>query len=706
MQKSRHSFNENYKELQCKILKLIDISKSAYIHKKKIIFLIKLLQNFTKLEINENHDILISHENDYFKSLFCIIKKMNEILLSVTKTTYFNFIIENDGNFLRNEIKIFIKDFNKYILKLSITNVKPLQRDKNQEFYNDLEDISQIITIIKNKLNDKSFSEDIISKLKIRLEEYKQIKSYESFVLEEDTDKVMKVEKVYNELKMFKKYIIKYEDFETQKRIGSGGYSQVWLCYNKHTGNAVALKKINEQNFTVKSFNIYRKEIELSITMNHFTIVKFIGFSANPPYCLLTEYIPGGSLYNRLHHGPKLDPSKLTIIALGIACGLQYMHENKYIHRDIKSLNILLDADDYPKICDFGMSRKLPDEFSFMTSNVGTIKWTAPEIFRGEKYDEKVDIYSYGIVLWELLTKESPYENLNPCQIFSILERNERPLIPQSCPSPLRKLITFCWDQDPNNRPSANEIVELFENGTITFPESDPKKVKVYIDQFLKTSKPSDKFDPDNASEGTAQSIADELSNSSTIISGLQKITRIEDIGLWVNNIIKTNIIETIIFRAQNCNDIQLAINIINALEKITSNDSLLKEFISKNGQKTFLFLFAKFGSTSIPKAIEILIRLVDKSNISFSFEHISNLASFLLANELNVRKLTIDLILKIVENKQYEDSSSLDLVASNLLLNIIPEALPLILTSILKLLRRFLDINNTKNLILWANGR
>jgi serine/threonine protein kinase len=121
----------------------------------------------------------------------------------------------------------------------------------------------------------------------------------------------------------------------------------------------------------------------------------------------------GGCLFNRLHakQGANLDATKRTIIALGLAYSLEYFHAKKMIHRDIKSLNVLLDADDYPKLCDYGMSRTIATDGA-MTGGAGTSQWMAPEVLNSDPYDEKSDVYSYGILRWEILTSDVPFRGL------------------------------------------------------------------------------------------------------------------------------------------------------------------------------------------------------------------------------------------------------------------------------------------------------
>src|SRR5271156_2614927 len=127
-----------------------------------------------------------------------------------------------------------------------------------------------------------------------------------------------------------------------------------------------------------------------------------------------------------------------------ITLGMVYLHQRKppIIHKDLKSLNILVDEQIRLKICDFGLSQ-VKEAFGDAKSNViGTPQWCAPELLRNEAYDEKVDVYSFGVVLWEMVTRSGPYPNMTPEQVrHEVLLNNLRPIIPSSCPVGLRRLM-------------------------------------------------------------------------------------------------------------------------------------------------------------------------------------------------------------------------------------------------------------------------
>ena len=212
-------------------------------------------------------------------------------------------------------------------------------------------------------------------------------------------------------------YVVSKHDFIVGKNIGSGGFSQVYVGLRKSTRQICAIKVLNYRNLKKDRFLLYKREIEVLAKCQNPFIMGFVGFTVDRPYAICTEFLRNGSLYHALRK-KSLSGTQKTLIALGIAHGMQRLHELKIIHRDLKSLNILLDKHMVPKIADFGLSRFSDGEETYMTSKVGTYQWMAPELFEAGQYDEKVDVYSYAVILWELLTGRQPFRRRSSsCQV-------------------------------------------------------------------------------------------------------------------------------------------------------------------------------------------------------------------------------------------------------------------------------------------------
>jgi serine/threonine protein kinase len=143
--------------------------------------------------------------------------------------------------------------------------------------------------------------------------------------------------------------------------------------------------------------------------------------------------------------------------------------------RDLKSLNILIDARWCAKISDFGLSRfKAAAPSTLYTAQCGTFHWMAPEVIKGHRYTEKADVYSFGINLWELLTRSTPFEGLQPVQVgIAVLRDGARPPIPPGAPPDYAALIQDCWQTEPEARPSFQDIIQRLKDLLIKQKEKD-----------------------------------------------------------------------------------------------------------------------------------------------------------------------------------------------------------------------------------------
>ncbi|CAH8631878.1 unnamed protein product [Heterobilharzia americana] len=231
--------------------------------------------------------------------------------------------------------------------------------------------------------------------------------------------------------------------------IGSGAQGVVFRGYFR--GELIAVKKVNKQSDT---------DIRHLRYLNHPNIIKFRGVCVEQPcYCILMEYCPYGQLYELIHSGNPISPSLIYSWIKQIADGMHYLHSCKIIHRDLKSPNVLVGYDHVLKISDFGASREWTENSTKM-SFTGTVAWMAPEIIRNEPCSFKVDVWSYGVLLWELLTGEIPYHNVDSTAIlWGVGSEHLRLPVPMTCPSELRALMKTCWNIKPGNRPSFRQIL-------------------------------------------------------------------------------------------------------------------------------------------------------------------------------------------------------------------------------------------------------
>ncbi|EFA80155.1 hypothetical protein PPL_06977 [Heterostelium album PN500] len=262
---------------------------------------------------------------------------------------------------------------------------------------------------------------------------------------------------------------IEMSEIVIQNRIGRGSCAEVFT--GTWRGITVAIKKAKLLSDDDEEFlTELAQEAAIMSQLRHPNVCQFLGTCNNPPEVLIVmEWMSRGSLYRILHdQSVMLDWPRMKSIALDIAKGMNYLHccDPIIIHRDLKSHNLLVDEHFRVKISDFGLSTRFKQHLDKKTTMtpVGTPCWTAPEVLRNDPYTEKADIFSYAIVLWELVTREDPYQGMPTFQIvISVGQHKLRPIVPPHVSAPFTRLITECWSEDPSQRPSFQEIVKRLE---------------------------------------------------------------------------------------------------------------------------------------------------------------------------------------------------------------------------------------------------
>ncbi|KAF3436988.1 hypothetical protein FNV43_RR19741 [Rhamnella rubrinervis] len=266
--------------------------------------------------------------------------------------------------------------------------------------------------------------------------------------------------------------VIKNDDLEELKELGSGTFGTVY--HGKWRGTDVAIKRIKKSCFAGRSSEQERltvefwREADILSKLHHPNIVAFYGVVQDGPggtLATVTEYMVDGSLRHVLLRKDRyLDRRKRLIIAMDAAFGMEYLHSKNIVHFDLKCDNLLVNLKDplrpICKVGDFGLSKIKRN--TLVSGGVrGTLPWMAPELLNGSsmKVSEKVDVFSFGIVLWEILTGEEPYANMHYGAIIGgIVNNTLRPTIPSYCDPEWRRLMEQCWAPNPAVRPSFTEI--------------------------------------------------------------------------------------------------------------------------------------------------------------------------------------------------------------------------------------------------------
>ncbi|KAL1360086.1 hypothetical protein AAHE18_04G152800 [Arachis hypogaea] len=241
-------------------------------------------------------------------------------------------------------------------------------------------------------------------------------------------------------------------------KIGEGAHGKVYE--GRYGERIVAIKVLNRGSTSEERAaleNRFAREVNMMSRVHHENLVKFIGACKDPLMVIVTELLPGMSLRKYLTSiRPKLLDLHVAInFALDIARAMDWLHANGIIHRDLKP--------------DFGLARE-ESVTEMMTAETGTYRWMAPELYstvtlrQGEKkhYNNKVDVYSFGIVLWELLTNRMPFEGMSNLQAaYAAAFKQERPSMPEDISPDLAFIIQSCWVEDPNLRPSFSQIIRM-----------------------------------------------------------------------------------------------------------------------------------------------------------------------------------------------------------------------------------------------------
>lgn len=264
-----------------------------------------------------------------------------------------------------------------------------------------------------------------------------------------------------------------------REQFASGRHSRVYRGVYKQRDVAIKLVSQPEEDGDLAAMleKQFSSEVALLFPLRHPNIITFVAACKKPPvFCIITEYLAGGSLRKYLHQQePYSLPLNLVLkLALDIAHGMQYLHSQGILHRDLKSENLLLGEDMCVKVADFGISC-LESQCGSAKGFTGTYRWMAPEMIREKHHTRKVDVYSFGIVLWELMTALVPFDNMTPEQAaFAVCQKNARPPLPSTCPVALRRLINRCWSSNPHKRPHFEEIVTILESYSNSL-EQDPE---------------------------------------------------------------------------------------------------------------------------------------------------------------------------------------------------------------------------------------
>jgi len=287
-------------------------------------------------------------------------------------------------------------------------------------------------------------------------------------------------------------WLLSYKDLQFGVKLGRGVSSTVYKGTWKNREEIVAIK-VMKMISPAKDLNDFKKELYIMSQVSDSNIVHFYGVILEPKLCIVMELCENGSLYHYLKIKPDITWDKVLKWVNEATRGINTLHLWKppIVHRDLKSLNLLIDNDLNVKVCDFGLSRYIASEDITDTDQTlqklrGTYAYTAPEMYYSKNYTPKADIYSLGIIIWEIVScllngkLQKPYSEYPDIKhdfqiIFQVAQFKRRPTISPFCPKPLNDLIVQCWSQDSDSRPTAAEVLESLKDARRIYKKKKSK---------------------------------------------------------------------------------------------------------------------------------------------------------------------------------------------------------------------------------------
>ncbi|CAL2035105.1 unnamed protein product [Caenorhabditis brenneri] len=261
------------------------------------------------------------------------------------------------------------------------------------------------------------------------------------------------------------KFQLMHKDVDFKKKLGSGAYGTVYRGRLVKTNTKIAVKKLDTEGNDDEALAEMMKEARVMQLYDHPNIVKFYGYILDDiPYLLVLEFCNGGSVEDTLvEKGAKLDTRTRITFTYHAACGIEYLHKKKCIHRDIAARNCLIHKD-IVKIADFGLCRAT-SVYKVDLNKPTNIRWLAPEVWDIGETKANTDIYAFGVMMWEYfeVPYDTPYSAWKGYMVKQKTRGGYRLPTPSAMPPEMEEIMKECWQVDATKRPTATELREKLE---------------------------------------------------------------------------------------------------------------------------------------------------------------------------------------------------------------------------------------------------
>ncbi|XP_061751583.1 tyrosine-protein kinase Lck isoform X2 [Nerophis ophidion] len=254
------------------------------------------------------------------------------------------------------------------------------------------------------------------------------------------------------------------ESLKLVNKLGAGQFGDVWMgLHNNNRKVAVKVLKIGSM-----SAEAFLEEANMMKNLQHPRLVRLFAVVSQEPIYIVTEYVENGSLldYLKTTQGSRLSVKTLIDMASQVADGMAYIEQKNYIHRDLRAANILVSHELICKVADFGLARLIEDsEYTAREGAKFPIKWTAPEAINYGKFSIKSDVWSFGILLTEMVTYgRIPYPGMSNPEVIQMLEQGYRMPKPDKCSDGLYNIMRHCWNETPETRPTFEYLRSVLED--------------------------------------------------------------------------------------------------------------------------------------------------------------------------------------------------------------------------------------------------